>query len=217
LQALVAAGLQIVVAMVMGQMPAGEQLVDVEGVGAAGVGDAQPSVERRANAAAIRVVSGKRDLPAMYISSEGSSLRVTSTGKVLESLRPNSRPFWSGQSQQAMEHGHRVGVLQILVEVVLVKDDVVVAHGVQHGTGGLVAQNGGVALDEGVQVLFLDEVGGDALDLVRRAAVERGDGDAAGDAGRDGVDEGALAGEELACSTRMHSWKMGVAEASSCR
>ena len=41
----------------------------------------------------ISMVRGKRARPDMYISSLGSSPRVVSTGKVLESLRPNSRPL----------------------------------------------------------------------------------------------------------------------------
>ena len=61
------------------------------------------------------------------------------------------------------------------------RGDVVVAHSVQDGPGRLVAQDGGVALDEGVQMLLREEVGGNALDLVRRTAVEGGDGDAAED------------------------------------
>ena len=96
-----------------------------------------------------------------------------------------------------MEHGNGVGVLQVLLEVMVVEGNVVVAHAVQDGAGGLVAQNGGIALDEGVQVLLFNEVAGDALDLVRRAAVEGGHRHAAGDVGRDGVDVSALAGEEL--------------------
>ena len=42
-----------------------------------------------------------------------------------------------------------VGILQVLVEVVLVEGDVAVAHAVQDGPGALVSQDGGVALDEG--------------------------------------------------------------------
>ena len=96
-----------------------------------------------------------------------------------------------------MEHGDGVLVLQVLLEVVVVEGDVVVAHAVQDGPGGLVAQDGGIALDEGVQVLLLNQVAGDALDLVRRAAVEGGHRHTAGDVGRDGVDVSDLAGEEL--------------------
>ena len=96
-----------------------------------------------------------------------------------------------------MEHGDGVLVLQILLEVMVVKGDVVIAHLVQNGAGGLIAQQSGVALDEGVQPLFLDKIGGDALDLLRRAAVEGGEGDRAGDPGGDGVDGVLLRREQL--------------------
>ncbi|MPM26013.1 hypothetical protein SDC9_72514 [bioreactor metagenome] len=79
----------------------------------------------------------------------------------------------------------------------LVESDVVIAHGVQHRPGRLIAQNGGVALHKGVQVFFRKEIAGDALNLVRRAAVQSGDSDAAGDVGRDGGNKGLLAGEHL--------------------
>ena len=46
----------------------------------------------------ISMVSGKRLRPDIYISSFGSSPRVVSTGKVFESLRPNSRPLESASA-----------------------------------------------------------------------------------------------------------------------
>ena len=113
------------------------------------------------------MVRGNRLRPDIYISLLGSSPRVVSTGKVLESFRPNSSPLAVRQRLEPLEHGNGVCPLEILVEVVLVKHDVVIAHAVQRAPGRLVAQNGGVALDEGVQVLFGDEIAGDALDLIR--------------------------------------------------
>ena len=107
----------------------------------------------------ISMVSGKRLRPDMYISSFGSSPRVVSTGKVFESFRPNSSAVLVGQCLQPLEHRHRV----------LPTAD-------PRGSGGRrrrcshspccrvvrravsVAEDGGVALDEGVQVLFGDEV-----------------------------------------------------------
>ena len=65
--------------------------------------------------------------------------------------------------------------------MVLVEDDIVVSHLIQGVPGGAVAQDGGVALDEGVQTLLRDQIGGDALDLLRRAAVESGEGDGPGE------------------------------------
>ena len=78
-----------------------------------------------------------------------------------------------------------------------IKSDIVVAHTVQDGAGGFIAQDSGVALNKGVQMLLRDKIGCDALDLVRRAAVEGGDGDAVGNPGIDGINERRLGGEHL--------------------
>ncbi len=98
-------------------------------------------------------------------------------GEGVGELQAELQPAAVRQRLEPVEHGNGVGLLEILVEVVLVKDDVVIAHGVQSPPGSLVAQDGGIALDEGVQVLFGDEIAGDALDLIGRTAVEGGDGD----------------------------------------
>ena len=79
----------------------------------------------------------------------------------------------------------------------VVELDVVVAQAVQGLAGELIAQQGGVALDVGVQVLFGDEVGGDALDLVGGAAVEGGHRHGSGHMGSDRVDIIAFSREEL--------------------
>jgi hypothetical protein len=125
----------------------------------------------------------------MYISSLGSSPRVTSTGKVFVSLTPNSTPRSAAEPLQALHHGDGVRPLQVLVEVVRVERDVAEAEGVERLARVLVAQKRRVALDVGVQALLADEVGRDALDLCGRAAVERGLGDGVADVRRDGVDK----------------------------
>lgn len=81
----------------------------------------------------------------------------------------------------------RVRPLQILGEVVVVEHDVVIAQAVQGLAGELIAQEGGVTLHVGVQALRPDQVVGDALDLVRGAAVEGGLGDGGGHPGGDGL------------------------------
>ena len=101
------------------------------------------------------------------------------------------------QRLQPLEHRHGVSPLQVLVEVMLIEDDVVIAHGIEDGAGGLVAEDGRVALDERVQVLFPQQVGGDALNLLRRTAVQGGDGDAAADTRGDGGDIVLLRREHL--------------------
>ena len=88
----------MVVATVMGQIPAANSLSQLKN-------SAPPAKEMRIlppNCRLMRLhismVSGNRLRPDMYISVPGSSFRVVSTGKVLESLRPNSRPSESASA-----------------------------------------------------------------------------------------------------------------------
>ncbi len=196
-EALVAAGLQLRGGHGDGPDAAGKQLVDVEGVGAAGVGQPQLAVKfpaqprghgggqgEQALARHIHFLAGQ--LSGLYVHGEGVAQLET------KFQTPVRGPFF-----QTVEHGDGVLVLQVLIEVVVIEGDVVIAHLVQNGAGGLVAQQSGVALDEGMEILFRDEIGGDALDLLRRAAVEGREGDGAGDPGGDGVDGVLLRREQL--------------------
>ena len=196
-EALVAAGLQLRGGHGDGPDAAGKQLVDVEGVGAAGVGQPQLAVKfpaqprghgggqgEQALARHIHFLAGQ--LSGLYVHGEGVAQLET------KFQTPVRGPFF-----QTVEHGDGVLVLQILLEVMVVKGDVVIAHLVQNGAGSLIAQQSGVALDEGMEILFRDEVGGDPLDLLRRAAVEGGEGHGTGDLGGDGVDIRALLREQL--------------------
>ena len=196
-EALVAAGLQLRGGHGDGPDAAGKQLVDVEGVGAAGVGKPQLAAEfpaqprghgsgQREEALARHVHLLAGQLSSLHVHREG-------VGKLQTEFQTPVR----GQLFQPVEHGDGVLVLQVLLEMMVVKCDIVVAHLVQNGAGSLVAQQSGIALDEGVEVLFRDEVGGDPLDLLRRAAVEGGEGHGAGDLGGDGVDIRALLREQL--------------------
>ena len=196
-EALVAAGLQFGGGHGDGPDAQGKQPVDVQRVGAAGVADPHLPAELPGDpgghsggqgeeglARHVHLLAG--ELPGLHVHGEG--------------VGEFQAEFHAGlirQGLEAAEHGDGVPVLEVLLEVVVVEGDVVVAHAVQDGPGGLIAQDGGVALDEGVEALLLNQVAGNALNLVRRAAVEGGEGDAAGDPGRDGVDKGRLAGEEL--------------------
>ena len=100
------------------------------------------------------MVRGKRALPAMYISSLGSSRGLYVHREGVGELQTEFQTVGVRQRLEPLEHGHRVAVLQVLAEVVVVEGNVVVAHAVQNAAGRLVAQDGGVALDEGVQVLL---------------------------------------------------------------
>ena len=71
----------------------------------------------------------------------------------------------------------------------VIEDDVVKAQLVQTLACKLIAQQRGVALDVGVEALLGDQIGRDALDLRRRAAMQRGLGNGVGDARRDGFDK----------------------------
>ena len=196
-QAVVSAGLEDGGGHGDGPDPGGKQLVAVEILRAAGEGDAHLTLELAGNAVAHLDGQGEQ-AAAGHIHLVVGQL---ATGGVhregVGQLQAKLQAAAVGQGLQALKHGHGVGPLQILVEMVLIEDDVVIAHGVQGAAGGLVAQDGGVALDEGVQVLFGDQVAGDALDLIGGTAVEGGHGDAAGHPGGDGVDEGGLLGEQL--------------------
>ena len=196
-QAVVSAGLQDGGGGGDGPDARGEELAAVEGVGAAGEGDPHPAAEGPGDAIAHLDGQGE-EAPAGHIHLLAGEL---ATGGVhregVGELQAELQPLFIRQGLEPLEHGHGVVPLEILVEVVLVEDDVVIAHAVQHAAGGAVAQDGRVALNKGVQVLLRQEVAGDALDLVRRAAVEGGDSDGPGDPGGDGRDVVALRREEL--------------------
>ena len=196
-EALIAAGLQLRGGHGDGPDAAGEQLVDVEGVGAAGVGQPQLAVKFPAQPRGHGGGQGEQAL-ARHIhlpAGQFSGLHVHGEGVAQFETKfqtPVRSPFF-----QTVEHGDGVLVLQILLEVVVIKGNVIVAHFIQNGAGSLVAQQSGIALDEGMEILFRDEIGGDPLDLLRRAAVEGGEGHGAGDLGGDGVDGVLFSREQL--------------------
>jgi hypothetical protein len=79
----------------------------------------------------------------------------------------------------------------------IAEGNVVVAQRVQRGPGKIVTQKRGIAFDEGVQMLLADEIGGDALDFLRRAAVEGGERNGAADLRFDGADEAVVDKAEM--------------------
>ena len=196
-EALVAAGLQLRGGHGDGPDAAGEQLVDVEGIGAAGVRQPQLAVKFPAQPRSHGGGQGEQALArhVHFLAGQFSGLYVHGEG--VAQLETEFQTAVRRQLFQPVEHGNGVLVLQILLEVVVIEGDIVIAHFIQNGAGGLIAQQSGVALDEGVQPLFLDKIGGDALDLLRRAAVVGGEGDRAGDPGGDGVDGILLSREQL--------------------
>ena len=174
-----------------------KELVAVEVIGAAGEGNAHLAIELAGNAAAH--LNGQREEAAAgHVHLVVGQLAAGGVdGEGVGELETEGKTELVGELLQALEHGDGILPLEILVEVMLVKDDVVIPHAVEDAARGLVAEDGRIALDKSVQVLFLQEVGGDALDLLRRAAVERGDGHAAGNVGGDGGDKVLLLGEHF--------------------
>ena len=63
--------------------------------------------------------------------------------------------------------------------MMVIKGDIVIAHFIQYGACRFIPQQGRIALDKGMQSLFRDEIARNALNLLRRAAVERGKGNRA--------------------------------------
>ena len=196
-QAVVAAGLQDGGGDGDGPDAGGKELVTVEVVRAACernahlaaklAGDAIAHLDRQREEAAaghVHFLVGK--LAARRIDGEGVGELETELEAVL--VRELLQPF---------EHRHGVLPLEVFVEVMFIKDNVVIAHGIEDAARGFVAKNGRIALDEGVQMLFLEKIACDALDLLRRAAVERGERDGAGNIGGDRGDEVLFLGEEL--------------------
>ena len=175
----------------------GEQLVAVEEFRAAREGNAHFAVKLTADTAAH--LNGQREEAAAGHVHFGTGQFVPSriNGEGIGKFQAELQALGVCQRLQAFKHRHGIGPLQILVEMMLVEDDVVIAHGVENGAGGLVAKDGWIALDEGVQTLLGQEIGRNALDLLRRTAVERGNGDAAADARGNGGNEVLFLREQL--------------------
>ena len=188
-KALVATGLEHVGRQGNGPNAGIVQGADVVDRGTTGVADAQLSVKLLGNATggldgqreqrtAGHVHLGRRQLVSRHVDRE----RVGQLDAKLQAAL-------GAQGNQALEHRHGIGPLQVLAEVRVIEDDVVKAQLVEALTGKLIAQQRGVALDVGVEALLGDQIGRDALDLRRRAAVQGGLGDGVGDACRDGLDK----------------------------
>jgi hypothetical protein len=73
-------------------------------------------------------------------------------------LDPEGQPEATGLFTQPAQHRHGVGILQVGGEVVVVEGDIVEAEPVQRGAGSGIPQEGGIALDEGVEPLLVQEV-----------------------------------------------------------
>ena len=188
-KALVATGLEHVGRQGNGPNAGIVQGTDVVDRGTTGVADTQLAIELLGNATGG--LDGQREQrTARHVHLGGRQLVPRHVdGERVGQLDAKLQAALGAQGNQALEHGHGVGPLQVLAEVRIVEDDVVKAQLVQTLAGKLIAQQRGVALDVGVEALLGDQIGRDALDLRRRAAMQRGLGDGVGDARRDGLDK----------------------------
>ena len=177
--------------------PGSEQLIAVEEFRAAREGNAHLAVKLAANAV-THFNRQREQAPAGHVhfgSGQLVSRRVNREG--VGELETELQTLGVGEGLQTLEHRDCVDPLEVLVEVMLVEDDVVIAHGVENRARGLVAEDGGVALDKRMQVLLGQKVRRDTLDFLRRTSVKGRDRDAAGDSGGDGSDIVLLRREEL--------------------
>ena len=188
-KALVATGLEHVGRQGNGPNAGIVQGTDVVDRGTAGVADAQLAIELLGNATGG--LDGQREQrTAGHVHLGGRQLVPGHVdGERVGQLDAKLQAALGAQGNQALEHGHGVGPLQVLAEVRIVEDDVVKAQLVEALAGKLIAQQRGVALDVGVEALLGDQICRDTLDLRRRAAMQRGLGNGIGDARRDGLDK----------------------------
>ena len=135
---------------------AGEDLIDVKEVGAAGVAQSQLAVKFLGNAVGHLDGQGEEGLARHVHLLGGKLILLHVHGEGVGELQAKLQAVLLRQRQQAAEHGDGVGILEIVVEVELAELDIVIAHGVQNRPGRLIPQNGGITFDEGMEVLFLD-------------------------------------------------------------
>ena len=197
IQAIVAAGLQNGGCHGDGPNAGIKELVAVEILCAAGEGDTHLALELAGDAMAHLDGEGIEGAARHVHLVVGQLATGGIHGEGVTQLQAELETAGVGQCLQTLEHRHGIGPLEILAEMMIVKDDVVITHAVEGAACRLVAEDGGVALDEGVEALLRQQIRGNALDLIGRTAVESGDGDRAANAGRDSVNIRFFGGEQL--------------------
>ena len=152
-------------------------------IGAAGPGDAHFSGEGFADSGG-QVDRQREQRAAGHIHFlAGQFARLHVHGEGVGQFDAELHALRAGQGGQTLQHGHGILPLEVFAEVAVVEGDVVKTQAVQALPGKVIAQEGRVQLDIGVEVFFLNQIGGDALDFVRWTAVEGGFRDGAGDTG----------------------------------
>ena len=165
------------------------EAADIARIGTAGVGDAELARELLGDAAG-EVDGERKERPPAHVHLLARQLACRHVHREgVRELHAKREAALGREGHEAAKHRHGVLPLQILAEVRVVEGHVVKAERVKARARVVVAQKRRVALDVGVEALLGDEVGGDALDLGRRAAVEGRLGHARRHVRRDGLDE----------------------------
>ena len=173
---------------------------DVHRIRAGGVGDVEVAVEL-VQQLVVQVHRDRVERPARHVHLVARhALGVVVHRQGVAQLDPEGEILLRSHALQRLDQLDRHGVLQVVLEDRVGDHDLgeaqPVVQDVQHP---LLAQERGVHLHDRVQPALLQGVAGDALDLVGRAAVHRGEGDAVGQLRRD-LDVGELrelAGDDL--------------------
>ena len=183
----VAARLQEVRAHGDGAHPRREQVGHVEAVGAAGERHREVAAELlgdpRGEVGRDRVERPARQVHARVAVEDGAP--VVDLERVRE-LQAEGETAGGRRPLEVGEHGDRVGPFQVVRERLVgdrhVAEPQVVVDDAAHALG---AEQGRVALDQGVEAALLEQVERDPLDLVGRAAVHGRERDRVGQAGGD--------------------------------
>ena len=165
---------------------------DVHRIRAGGVGDVEVAVEL-VQQLVVQVHRDRVERPARHVHLVARhALGVVVHRQGVAQLDPEGEILLRSHALQRLDQLDRHGVLQVMLEDRVGDHDLgeaqPVVQDIQHP---LLAQERGVHLDDRVQPALLQGVAGDALDLVGRAAVHRGKGDAVGQLRRD-LDVGEL-------------------------
>ena len=188
-EACIAAGLELVCSHRHRPDAGIDERIDAVRIGTARIGDAELSVKLVGDAGGQRERERiERASGHIHLAARQLSPRHIDRERIRE-LHAELEATLCTERRETPEHRHGILPLEVLVEVMLVEDDVVEAEGIERLPGILIAQKRRVALDVGIEAFLRDEVGCDALDLIRRAAMERRLRDGVRDMRRDGGDE----------------------------
>ena len=151
-----------------------KQLLNVEIIRAAGIGEAELPAEFPGHAGG-HFDCEQVERPARHVhffAWQFVCLNIHREG--VGKLQTEFQPMLCGERSKAAEHGNGVPVLQVFPEMVIVKGNIAIAGRIERFARKVIAEDGRVAFNEGVEPLFTDEVRSDRFDFLRRAAVQGG-------------------------------------------